>query len=126
MLELPEPDISPELYPGQFVLLGPTDYVELYANPLGSTASDYRSILVRTDETGSTEVFHPASTTSRIDRLCVSPNGALLAVEVISETGVPDEYATLMGYTDTQVSFVDLATGETVRAITGFLPDWCR
>ncbi len=125
VLDLPLPEVDSRLTPSSLLLLDDTSYVELYGNPFGTDASPYRSVLFATGPEGSRELFHPASDTSRITRVCLSPNGQYVSVEVVASDATPDRYPMQPGYADTTIYFVDTATGAADRGVVGMLPDWC-
>ncbi len=82
------------------------------------------SVLVERDgETRS--VFAPAAASTRIGRVCLSPNAEFAAVETVSDGGAADGAASAPGYAQTTTNYVRLDSGETVRSAIGGLSDWC-
>jgi hypothetical protein len=124
-LELPLAEVPPGLYPDDFVLTSPTGYVELYNDPMGYTDVGARSVLYAVDADGTRELFRPATATSRIGAVCLSPNGQYLAVEVVPGGATPDNYPNAPGWTGTTIYYVDAASGATSRGVTGMAADWC-
>lgn len=124
-LRLPLADAPPGLYPGTFVLTSPASYIELYNDPMGYADVDARSILFAVDADGTRELFRPATATSRIGAVCLSPNGQYLAVEVVPGGATPDNYPNAPGWSGTTIYYVDAASGATSRGVTGMAADWC-
>jgi hypothetical protein len=124
-LELPLAEAPPGLYPGAFVLTSPASYVELYNDPMGYADVGARSILYAVDADGTRELFRPATATSRIGAVCLSPNGQYLAVEVVPGGATPDNYPNAPGWSGTTIYYVDAASGATSRGVTGMAADWC-
>jgi hypothetical protein len=124
-LKLPVAEVPPGLYPDAFVLTSPASYVELYNDPMGFAEVGARSILYAVDATGTRELFRPATATSRIGTVCLSPNGQYLAVEVVPGDAVRDDYRSAPGWSGTTIYYVDAASGATSRGVTGMSADWC-
>jgi len=124
-LDLPLAVVPPGLYPDAFVLTSSESYVELYTNPMGHAEVGARSILYRVDAGGTRELFRPATATSRIGAVCLSPNGQYLAVEVIPGDTTRDEYRDAPGWSGTTIYYVDATSGVTSRGVAGMAADWC-
>ncbi len=125
-LNLPQPQTSPDLYPGKLVMLTEDSYVQLNTEiKPNEPSTELTSALVLTDPSGSRELYRTASPGSPIRNFCLSPNGEYLAVEVTSGEGIPDNYPVVIGYSATSVYFVRLDDGTSNRGVNGFLPDWC-
>jgi len=124
-LELPQADAPVELYPAAFVLTSPTSYVQLYLDPMGYADAGARAILYAVDASGTRELYRPATATSRIGAVCLSPNGQYLALEEIPGSAEPDDYPSEPGWSGTTIYYLDTVTGETTRGVTGMAPDWC-
>jgi hypothetical protein len=124
-LDLVPAEVPPGLYPDDFVLTSPTSYVELFNDPMGDAGVGARSILYAVDAQGTRELFRPATATSRIGAVCLSPNGQYLAVEVVPGGATPDNYANAPGWSGTTIYYVDAVSGATSRGVTGMSPDWC-
>ncbi|MGL4340158.1 MAG: hypothetical protein ACRCSP_07030 [Rhodoglobus sp.] len=127
VLDLPEPQVSEDLYPGKLIVLGQDSYVQQYAKVnLEVPGDELTSVLVYTGPTGSRELYRTSTPGSSIRDYCLSPNRQYLAVEIISNEGIPDNYPIVYGYSASSTIFVRLADGTSTRGISGFLPDWCR
>jgi hypothetical protein len=124
-LRLPLAEVPPGLYPDAFVLTSSTSYVELYTDPMGYADVGARSILYAVDAEGTRELFRPATATSRIGTVCLSPNGEYLAVEVVPGNAKRDDYRDAPGWSGTTIYYVDAASGATSRGVTGMAADWC-
>ncbi|TXK19413.1 hypothetical protein [Homoserinibacter sp. GY 40078] len=124
-LELPTAEVDPHLTLGTVLMLGPDSYVQLLTDPYDSGAIPALSALVRVDAKGTSPLYAPATATSRIGRVCLSPNAQYLAVEVIPGGSGSDLYPAVPGYPDTTIYFVDARDGSTSRGVVGMLPDWC-
>jgi hypothetical protein len=124
-LGLPLAEVPPGLYPDAFVLTSSTSYVELYTDPMGYADVGARSILYAVDAEGTRELFRPATATSRIGTVCLSPNGEYLAVEVVPGNAKRDDYRDAPGWSGTTIYYVDAASGATSRGVTGMAADWC-
>lgn len=70
-------------------------------------------------------IFAPAAESTRIGRVCLSPNAEFAAVETVSDGGAADGAASAPGYAQTTTNYVRLDSGETVRSAIGGLSDWC-
>ncbi|WP_130179025.1 hypothetical protein [Cryobacterium sp. SO1] len=124
-LDLPVNDETGDAIPAKLELLDRDgQYVRLYQ--AWGTDGEVRPFLALTGRTGSSFVYEPASKNTEIRDFCVSPNRQYVAVETVSEEGESDQYPTLPASTGTMTTFVDLATGASVRSINGFLPHWCN
>lgn len=78
------------------------------------------------DDAGAAQaLFAPASATSRIGAMCLSTNGRVLAVEVISAEGAPDGVPSRERFSATTSSFIELRTGRVLRSVNGTLSDGC-
>lgn len=124
-LDVPLAVVPPGLYPDAFVLTSSASYVELYTNPMGHADVEARSILYAVDADGTRELFRPATATSRIGAVCLSPNGQYLAVEVIPGNATRDDYRDAAGWSGTTIYYVDAASGVTSRGVAGMAADWC-
>ncbi|MFT4029906.1 MAG: hypothetical protein QM675_08515 [Protaetiibacter sp.] len=124
-LALPAPSVPDGLYPDAFVLTSPTSFVELYNDPMGLSDAGARSILYAVDADGTRELFRPATATSRIGAVCLSPNGQYLSVEVVPGGATPDDYPNAPGWSGTTIYYVDAETGTFSRGVTGMSADWC-
>lgn len=71
------------------------------------------------------ELFAPAGAASRIGAVCASPNGAVIAVEVISVDAVSDRRPVRPAFQGTTTAYLDARTGTQLRSTIGFDPDWC-
>ena len=71
------------------------------------------------------KLYQVPTATSRIGRICPSPNGQYVAVEVIPGDAAPDDFPLALGYTDTTTYVVDTDDGSTRRGFLGFRPSWC-
>lgn len=125
-LDVPLADVPPGLYPDDFVLTSLASYVELYNDPMGHADVGARSILYAVDDDGTRELFRPATATSRLGAVCLSPNGQYLAVEVVPGGATPDNYPYAPGWSGSTIYYVDAASGATSRGVTGMAADWCR
>lgn len=126
-LDLPAADADPATTAGKLVVLGEDRYVQQFDRvdyALARTTIGSELLLV--DPSGTERIFRPTTETSRIRDFCVSPNGQLLAIEVVPLDGVTDGYDLLPAYSDMTTYFVDLSTGTTTRSVSGFLPSWCH
>ena len=126
-LDLPPADADPATTPGRLVVLGEDRYVQQYDRldyALARTTISSELLLV--DPSGTERIYRPTSETSRIRDFCVSPNGQLLAIEVVPLDGVLDDDDLLPAFTDMTTYFVDVSTGATTRSVSGFLPSWCH
>ena len=90
----------------------------------GSLATDARVVVA--DPEGERQIFAPASPTTRIGRVCLSPNAEFVSIESVSTEGQPDGAPIAPGSSNTTTAFVRVSTGETVRSVIGGLSDWCR
>ena len=124
-LGAPAAEVPPGLYPDAFVLTSSTSYVELYNDPMGYADIGARSILYAVDANGTRELFRPATATSRVGAVCLSPNGQYLAVEVVPGGATRDDYRSAPGWSGTTIYYVDAVSGSTSRGVTGMAPDWC-
>lgn len=78
-----------------------------------------------TGEHANREVFRPASDGSRVGQMCVSPNGSVVAIEVLSAGALPDGRSHSPGFTQVTTSYVSVTDGRVLRSSIGFAPDWC-
>jgi hypothetical protein len=124
-LELPLAEVPPGLYPDAFVLTSLASYVELYTDPMGYADVGARSILYAVDAKGTRELFRPATETSRIGAVCLSPNAEYLAVEVVPGDATRDDYRNAPGWSGTTIYYLDAASGATSRGVNGMAADWC-
>lgn len=69
--------------------------------------------------------YTPPGTASRIGEVCSSPNGRVIAAEVVSSEGISDEREVRPGFTHTNTVFLDAHTAEPMRSMIGFAPHWC-
>lgn len=70
-------------------------------------------------------IFTPAAETTRVGRVCLSPNAEYAAIETISSEGEPDGRPVAPGFTQTTTNYVRIDTGETTRSAVGGISDWC-
>ena len=127
VLDLPEPELLPDRYPGKLVLLDESRFIELFALiGTDTTGGQGGSELVMNGTNGGTTLFSTALTGGTIRNYCLSPNGEYLAVEVTSVEGRPDYYPSVNGFSASTVVFVRLSDGSSSRSVSGFMPDWCR
>lgn len=124
-LALPAADAPAALYPAAFVLTSRDSYLQLYVDPMGYTDVGARAILYAVDASGTRELYRPATPTSRIGAVCLSPNGQYLAIEEIPGDAASDEYPGAPGWSGTTIYYLDATTGATTRGVTGMAPDWC-
>lgn len=125
VLELPPADIDPDLYPTGFILTTPTSSIEAYSDLLGP-ASDARSVLYSITEAGALELFRPATASSRIGTICLSPNGQFVAAEVIPGGARSDNDPYAPGWQGSTIFYIDVTSGESTRGLPGMASDWCR
>jgi hypothetical protein len=127
VLDLPEPELLADRYPGKLVLLDERRFIELFTL-IGTDAAGGQggSELVINGTNGTITLFSTALTGGTIRNYCLSPNGEYLAVEVTSAEGRPDYYPSVSGFSATTVVFVRLGDGSSSRSVSGFMPDWCR
>jgi hypothetical protein len=127
VLDLPEPELLADRYPGKLVLLDESRFIELFTL-IGTDAAGGQggSELVINGTNGTITLFSTALTGGTIRNYCLSPNGEYLAVEVTSAEGRPDYYPSVSGFSATTVVFVRLGDGSSSRSVSGFMPDWCR
>lgn len=127
VLDLPEPELLPDRYPGKLLLLDDSRFLELFAL-IGTDATGGQggSELVLSGTNGSTTVFSTAPTGGIIRNYCLSPNAEYVAVEVTSSEGRPDYYPGVNGFSASTIVFVRLNDGSSSRSVNGFMPDWCR
>ncbi len=126
-LGLPAADADPATTAGKLVVLDEDRYVQQFDRvdyALARTTIGSELLLV--DPSGTERIFRPTSETSRIRDFCVSPNGQLLAIEVVPLDGVINDDDLLPAFSDMTTYFVELSTGTTTRSVSGFLPSWCR
>ncbi|WP_210508227.1 hypothetical protein [Naasia sp. SYSU D00057] len=126
LLELP-PDFSqPDDYPGEVIVLGPDEYLEILMTPdytPGATRLNPRVVHVGTE--GARVVYEPVAEETEIRSMCVSPNGHHLAVELVDGDPSPDGYPNVPASIGMSTVILDIATGATVGGMNGFLPSWC-
>ncbi|MEJ6489447.1 hypothetical protein PQI23_06910 [Leucobacter sp. USCH14] len=82
------------------------------------------AVLVRNGEETRT-IFTPAAESTRIGRICLSPNAEFAAIETVSADGESDGVEAAPGYSQTTTNYVRVDSGETVRSAIGGLSDWC-
>lgn len=70
-------------------------------------------------------IFTPAAQSTRIGRVCLSPNAEFAAIETVSAGGTSDGTPVALGFTHTTTNYVRIDSGETVRSAIGGLSDWC-
>jgi hypothetical protein len=127
VLDLPEPELLPDRYPGKLVLLDESRFIELFALiGTDTTGGQGGSELVMNGKNGTTTLFSTTLTGGTIRNYCLSPNGEYLAVEVTSVEGRPDYYPSVNSFSASTVVFVRLGDGASNRSVNGFMPDWCR
>ena len=105
----------------------PPDGVDRRAagSPLGNGSLVTGGAVV-VQEAGQTRtVFTPAAESTRIGRICLSPNAEFAAIETVSADGEADGVDTAPGYSQTITNYVRVDSGETVRSAIGGLSDWC-
>ncbi|WP_179558213.1 hypothetical protein [Pseudoclavibacter chungangensis] len=123
-ITLPPIDVGPGLYPGAFLMLDEEHFVEQFSR--FDTSGEFTSALFLSRPDGIAELYRPPASTSRINAVCLSPNGQFLSVEVVPESGRPDGYTMNPGYTETTTYFVQIADGTSTSGAPGMSPDWCR
>ena len=126
LLELPPDESTPEDYPGQVVVLGPDEYLEILMTPdytPGATRLNPR--IVHVDTGGARVIYEPVADATEIRSMCVSPNGHTLAVELIDGDPSPDGYPNVPASIGMSTVLLDIATGETIGGMNGFQPSWC-
>lgn len=69
--------------------------------------------------------YTPPGAASHIGEVCSSPNGRVIAAEVVSAEGTSDERDLRPGFTNTNTVFIDARTAEPIRSMIGFAPNWC-
>jgi hypothetical protein len=121
-LALPDDRLSADDYPGAIALLDDDRYAEIVSRPDADFVLDYRVLLVGT---GGVETLYDPEPGVAVTRICLSPNGQYLAVEVQDPDGESDGYPSLTGRTGTTVRILDVDTGETAGSIAGFAASWC-
>ncbi|MDO5053593.1 MAG: hypothetical protein Q4E05_11970, partial [Pseudoclavibacter sp.] len=126
VLQLPQAQVDPSLYPGKVELLDPQRYVEMYVSFDAGGSGAYSSALYTTGPEGTRELYRPADADSRIQDYCLSPNGEYLAVEVVPGGTAPDGYPVVPGDAGATIFFVDVEDGAVSRGLAGMMPDWCR
>lgn len=126
VLQLPQAQVDPSLYPGKVELLAPDRYVEMYVSFDAGGGGNYASALYVTGPDGTRELYRPADAASRIQDYCLSPNGEYAAVEVVPGGTAPDGYPVVPGYAGSTIYFVDVENGAVSRGVQGMMPDWCR
>lgn len=126
-LNLTELQVPANLYQAKVLPLSQASYIGQYTEiKPGMSSKDATSVLILSEPTGSRELYRTSSPGSRIRDYCLSPNGQYLAVEVISQEGVLDNYPVVYGYSASSIIFVPLTMSASTRSINGFLPDWCE
>lgn len=123
-LDLPPADIDPDLHPTGFLLTGPESSIEAYSDLLGP-ASAPRAVLFEVTAAGARELFRPATPSSRIGAICISPNGQFVATEVIPGGARSDNDPYAPGWEGSTTYYVDAATGESSRGLPGMASNWC-
>jgi hypothetical protein len=126
VLDLPEPDLLPDRYPGKLVLLDEDRFLEQFTLIGTDAGGQGVSELVLSGTDGSSTVFSTSAAGGTIRNYCLSPNGEYLAVEVTSSEGRPDYYPSVNGFSASSIVFVRLGDGSASRSVNGFMPDWCR
>lgn len=132
-LQLPEAEfeagVASALTPGDVVLRSPDGYFQAFSASGGGSEAG-AAVLTFTDRTGTREVFRPASDRASIGEFCLSPNHRMLAVEVLSGDGTPDDYPVVPGRSGSTTYFVDVSSdgngAAAHRGVYGFMPNWCR
>lgn len=81
--------------------------------------------LARRDAAASLALGAPAAASSRVGRVCVSPNWQYAAIETVSAEGEPSDDSGAPMFTHTTTRFVLLADGRETRSAIGGLSDWC-
>jgi hypothetical protein len=71
-------------------------------------------------------IYTPEPTDSAIDAVCLSPNGQLLALEVVPPGTDTDGYEVVTGYRNSRVVVIDSFTGSLQGAEAGFGASWCN
>jgi hypothetical protein len=125
-LELPSDGSTEEDSAGEVIILGEDRYLEVLLTPeYGPNTTRLNSRILLVDEAGPRVLYEPPVEDADIGGMCVSPNGHLLAVELLPGDREPDGYPHLPGWTGMSVVILDVATGRTVGGMNGFLPSWC-
>ncbi|BDI24054.1 hypothetical protein [Herbiconiux sp. L3-i23] len=127
-LEPARPAEGAGTYPGPRIYLDDERATaQLFTSPVGDTAeSRFSSRIAVTDTAGTRVVYEPALPDTRIRDFCASPNGQYLAVETAPAEATLDDYPSVAAYSGMTTAIVEVATGDTVRTVYGFLPGWCR
>lgn len=128
-LELPLSELADGTYAGRTHLLSPDGaYIQSFSVADYSTGSTRLfSSVARVDADGTTtELFAPASTSSRVDQYCPAPNGRSVAVVTVPLGAVPDSDGVAPGFADSLTTIVDAVTGAVIASSPGAFPDWCR
>ena len=110
---------------GQLELLGSgTAWVQKVA--VTGTGDAYVSLLVYEDGTSARILYRTVDDRGSIDDFRVSPNGQYVAISTVPDvsSSVSDGYAVNPKSTSITTVFVDIATGNVVRSVTGFDVDW--
>jgi hypothetical protein len=71
-------------------------------------------------------IYAPEPTDSMIATVCLSPNGQLLAVEVVPPGTETDGYEVVPGYRKSRVIVIDSSTGSVQGDEAGFGASWCN
>ena len=103
---------------------GDDEYVGLEVTFDQNQDLHYRTVAVRRGTISPLYTVDTANTW--IPKICLSPNGEYVAVQTAATDAKSDERAGVPGYVGTQTAFVDTATGDVARTVSGFAANWCN
>lgn len=128
-LDLPLSELADGTYAGRSRVIAPDGaYVQSFSVADYSTGSTRLfSSVARVDADGTTtELFAPATTSSRVDQYCPAPNGRSVAIVTVPLDAVSDSDVEAPGFADSLTTVVDAVTGAVIASSSGAFPDWCR
>lgn len=123
-LELQPADLPEGAYPGRVTTLD-AEGAHLLNVLIFDGDGGQASLVARADAAGTAIVYAPPEGSAVLDH-CLSPGGALVAVETGAAGAPNDGYPDEPWMADTITTLVEVDTGRVVLSLAGGLTDWCR
>lgn len=122
----PAPRTPAGAYPGQPRLLDRrTALIQVDSYTPSATSLTRSSSLLEAGGSGSRAVVPATADGSWINRFCLAPDARYVAVELVAASGRIIDAPGQPMFSDSGIRIVDLATGRTVRTLSGGAPSWC-
>lgn len=123
-LDLPADGLGDDVYPGDLVALDEESYVEDVSRVAPGDGFRLDPVVLAVSRTGAELLLDPEPGIV-VSRLCPSPNGQYVAIELLDPAGDPDGYPFLPGRSGTTTVVVDVASGATAASVVGAQASWC-